>query len=95
MEKRIYISNRVRIFNAVVVNTFKWLGCNVIGRNDYHAVTDVKPETLSLMFVGRTHEDWGYWTDNGYVNFDKHPHSQEFSAAMKARKDYLANATRS
>ena len=65
----------------------KWI--NVVKRDEYHTVTSVKPGTISLMFVGRTHEDWGYWTDKGYVNFDKHPHSKEFASAMKARKEFF------
>ena len=60
---------------------------NKVKRFDFHTVTEVKPGTISLMFIGKTHPDWGYMTEKGYVNFDKHPHSEEFVAAMKARKD--------
>lgn len=79
--------------HAVIPGFINWI--NIVKRTDFHTVSKVKPGTLSLMFVGRTHEDWGYFTEKGYVNFDKHPHSQEFSVAMKARKDYLANASSS
>lgn len=75
---------------AAIHGFIKWV--NIVKRDDYHAVTSVKSGTISLMFVGKTHEDWGYWTDKGYVNFDKHPHSKEFASAMKARKDHITNA---
>lgn len=69
-----------------VYNLVKWI--NFVRRTDFHFVDIASKGTISLMFVGKTHEDWGYWTDNGYVNFDKHPHSEEFKAALKARNDY-------
>ena len=66
------------------IRIIKWL--NFVRRTNFHTIYHVQPGTLSLMFVGRTHEDWGYWTDKGYVNYDKHPHNDEFKAAMEARK---------
>ncbi len=63
----------------------KWV--NVVKRTDFHAVCGVLEGTISLMFVGKTHEDWGYWDDGKYVNYDKHPHSEEFKAALKARNE--------
>lgn len=59
---------------------------NLIYRKDFHTVTTVKKGTLSLMFVGKTHNNWGYQSKEGYVEFDKHPHSQEFLSALKIRK---------
>ncbi len=71
-----------------ILAVVKWL--NIVKRTDFHTVFEVRPGTLSLMFVGKTHEDWGYWLDDrerGYVNYDQHPHNDEFKAAMKARKE--------
>lgn len=71
--------------NLWTMRLISWF--NLVRRKDFHTVSRVDPGTLSLMFVGRTHQDWGYMTPDGYVNFDKHPHSREFAAAMKARRD--------
>ena len=68
------------------VDRVRWF--NFVGRKNFHAVTDVKKGTLSLMIVGKTHQDWGYQTENGYVEFDKHPHSQEFALALKKRQQF-------
>ena len=61
---------------------------NVVRRSDFHTITFVESGTISLMFVGRTHQDWGYLDGDKYINFDKHPHSEEFKKALKARNDY-------
>ncbi len=78
-------------------NIVRWV--NVVKRDTFHVVWRVEKGTISLMFVGKTHEDWGYidWnntlTERQYINFDKHYHSEEFKAAMKARKEYLNETT--
>ncbi len=76
-------------------NVIKWL--NIVPRTVFHAVSSVTPETISLMFVGKTHEDWGYWNDLGYgdgyaTSYENHPDSKEFSKAMKARKEFQENS---
>ncbi len=83
-ERRSFIDGK-----SVEERAVNWI--NIIKRTDFHAVTKAKPGTISLMFVGRTHEDWGYSTDGGYVNFDKHPHSEEFKKALKARNEFKKN----
>jgi len=65
-------------------NIIRWF--NLVRRNKFHTVTKIDPGTVSLMFVGKTHQDWGYKTENGYVEFNKHPHNKEFLSALKTRK---------
>ena len=60
----------------------RWL--NIVPRERFHAVTEVKPGTLSLMFVGRDTGTWGY-LDPGYISFEEHRHSEEFRLAMRQR----------
>lgn len=88
-----YIEERIQPgWETGRTNVARWV--NVVSRRAFHAVKQVVPGTISLMFVGKTHEDWGYCVFQGsnkdrgrrYVNFDKHPHSKEFSEAMKYRK---------
>ena len=62
----------------------RWI--NIKGRSDFHTVIGVIKPTWSLMFVGKTHQDWGYKDKGKYISFDKHPHSKEFVDALKARK---------
>lgn len=63
------------------VDFFNW-----VPRTKFHTVVFVEPGTWSLMFVGRTHPDWGYDTADGYIPFDQHPHSEEFVTALKESK---------
>ncbi len=80
-EKRMFRKESTRQYYGQII---RWL--NFVRRSDFHTVNYVDPGTISLMFVGPTHEDWGYLTETGYVNYDKHPHNDEFKAAMKIRK---------
>lgn len=34
-----------------------------------HRITDIRPNTWTLIFVGRRTQDWGYWTMDGFVQF--------------------------
>ncbi len=56
---------------------------NRVPRNVFHTVTQVAPGTLSLMFVGRDRECWGYIdSDFNYIPFEEHPHTAEFRLAL-------------
>ncbi len=66
----------------------KWVSWfNFCSRKKFHYVTVVEKGTISLMFVGKTHQDWGYMTDDGYVEFNEHEHSVEFIEALKKRNN--------
>lgn len=59
---------------------------NWTSKHKFHTVTKLlRVPTWSLMFVGPTGDTWGYLNNPEWVAFDKHPHSDDFSAAMKAR----------
>jgi len=79
-----YVERRPGGFRRV-----RWV--NVLRRGDVHAIVSLnRTPTTTLMLVGRRNRKWGYVepTGDGYTwtAFDKHPHSEEFSKALKARK---------
>ncbi len=61
----------------------RWI--NWVPRECFHDVFSVVPGTLSLMFVGKDHDAWGYSDNSKYVPYDQHPHNEEFKSAMNAR----------
>ena len=66
--------------------SIRWI--NVVHRQDFHSVAEVKPGTWSLMFVGRDRGDWGY-LDPDYIPFEEHFHSEEFKIALKAQLEQV------
>lgn len=67
------------------IREVKW--ANWTSKHKFHTVTKLmRIPTWSLMFVGKTGPTWGYLDSHTWIPFDKHPHSDEFSAALKARQ---------
>ena len=60
---------------------------NVKRATDLHWITRLhRTPTWTLMLVGRRRRDWGYLDPDGtWTRFDRHPHDQEFRAAMERR----------
>jgi hypothetical protein len=56
---------------------------------DPHTITSLcRSPTWTLVLAGpRAPEpSWGYWDENGWTAWDKHPHAAEFAAALEARQ---------
>lgn len=79
-------------YNILVSSVINWF--NWVPRTKFHNVAMVSEGAISIMFVGKTHPDWGYMEevvdyDHGsyyeYIPFDKHTHSEEFTKALKER----------
>lgn len=89
-----FIGDNDLIASPLKEEKIKWF--NFFPHGKFHTVTYVKKGTWSLMFVGKTHDSWGYIRKHGsewcceYVNYEVHPHSKEFLSALNTRKN---NAT--
>jgi len=61
---------------------------NVKRAQDVHSITRLhRTPTWTLMLVGRRRRVWGYLDQDGtWTRFDRHPHADEFAAALATRQ---------
>lgn len=90
-----YIERRLNTRTMTVDEDRKIRWVNRMRTHDYHAITRLRRvPTWTLVVVGKRRRTWGYlepdvlgvrgewvWTE-----FDKHPHNEEFMAAMTRRR---------
>jgi hypothetical protein len=41
-------------------------------RDEAHKIISLKPDTVTLVFAGPLHAEWGFMTEKGYVHWEKH-----------------------
>jgi hypothetical protein len=62
-------------------------------KSDAHTITGLRrTPTWTLVLVGRRarpEPSWGYWDEEGWIPFDRHPHAADFAAAEAARRRIL------
>jgi|SRR6478736_2172133 len=65
----LHTERREGALRPAVKKTHGWLSFHKMSKQDAHRIISIKPDTWTLVFVGKRTKSWGYWTEDGFINF--------------------------